>query len=108
MATVTVPEPNIVALEGEIDLHESPNVREALKGLIEKKLPRILVDLTGTSYIDSSGLAVLIDAMQRIQSYGGKLALFGLRDNVRTVFEIARLDQVFKIYLDKNTALTAV
>lgn len=108
MATVSHPEPNLVALEGEIDLHESPTVRDALRGLIEQQLPRVMVDMSQVGYIDSSGLAVLIDAMQRIQAYGGKLSLFGLRDGVRTVFEIARLDQVFKIYPDKKTALIAV
>ena len=108
VATVTQPEPNVVALEGEIDLHESPNVREALRGLIEQKLPRIYIDLSEVSYIDSSGIAVLIDAMQRTQAYGGKLALFGIRDNVRTVFEIARLDQVFRIFPDKQSALAAI
>ena len=107
MASVTHPEPNLVVLEGEIDLHESPNVREALKGLIENKLNRVLVDMSAVTYIDSSGLAVLIDAMQRIQAYGGKFALFGLRDGVRTVFEIARLDQVFKIFASKDAASTA-
>lgn len=97
----------MIALEGEIDLHESPNVREALRALIEQKMPRIFVDMTEVGYIDSSGIAVLIDAMQRIQAYGGKLAIFGIRDNVRSVFEIARLDQVFRIFPDKKAALAA-
>ncbi len=105
MASVSIPEPNLLALAGEIDLHQSPEVKEKLNPLIELKLPRILVDLTGVSYIDSSGIAVLIDAMQRIQAYGGQLALFGIRASVRTVFEIARLDQIFKIYSDKGAAL---
>jgi anti-sigma B factor antagonist len=105
---VSNPEPNTIALEGEIDLHESPNVREALRNLTEQKLPRVFVDLSGVSYIDSSGIAVLIEAMQRIQAYGGKLALFGIRDSVRTVFEIARLDQVFKIFPDQNAAVRGI
>ena len=88
-------------------MHESPRVREKLNPLIEQKLPRVLVDLTGVSYIDSSGIAVLIDAMQRIQAYGGKLALFGIRESVRSVFEIARLDQIFRIYADKEAAAGA-
>lgn len=104
MAAVSNPEPNLLAIEGEIDLHESPQMREAFLPVIEKKLPQILVDLNGVSYIDSSGLAVLIDAMQRIQNYGGRLALFGLQENVRHIFEIARLDQVFKIFPDKESA----
>jgi anti-sigma B factor antagonist len=105
---VTHPEPNVIALEGEIDLHESPNVREALRELIEQKMPRVFVDMGEVSYIDSSGIAVLIDAMQRIQAYGGRLALFGIRENVRAVFEIARLDQVFRIFPDKKAAISAV
>src|ERR1700689_4325513 len=88
---VTDPAPNIIALEGEIDLHESPNVRESLRPLIDQKTPRIYVDMAEVSYIDSSGLAVLIDAMQRIANYGGKFGLISIRPAVRTVLEIARL-----------------
>lgn len=104
---VSQPEPNIVALEGEIDLHESPNVRETLRPLIEKKVPRVYVDMTGVTYIDSSGLAVLIDIMQRIANYGGKFGLIGIRPAVRTVLEIARLDQVFRLYPDRASAVGA-
>ncbi len=106
-ATVSLSEPNLIALAGEIDLHESPHVRESITPLIEKKEPKVLIDLTQVSYIDSSGLAVLIDAMQRVQSYGGKLALYGIGKSVRTIFEIARLDQVFQIFPDKASAATA-
>jgi len=107
-AAISQPQPNVVALEGEIDLHESPGMREALRPLIEQKLPRIFIDMTDVSYIDSSGIAVIIDAMQRVQAYGGKLALFGIRPNVRTVFEIARLDQVFKIFPDEKSAIGGI
>jgi anti-sigma B factor antagonist len=107
MASVSTPEPNLLALAGEIDLHESPRVKEKLDPLIEQKLPRVLIDLTGVSYIDSSGIAVLIDAMQRIHAHGGQLALFGMRENVRGVFEIARLDQIFRIFPDKDAAVGA-
>lgn len=105
---VSQPEPNIISLEGEIDLHESPNVREALRPLIEQKVPRIYVDMTQVGYIDSSGLAVLIDAMQRIANYGGKFGLIGIRPAVRTVLEIARLDQVFRVYPDRASAVSAL
>src|SRR5215210_3688715 len=106
MASVSRPEPNLLALGGEIDLNESPAVREALKGLIDQKLPNVVIDMSAVSYIDSSGLAVLIDAMQRVQSYGGRFLLCGLAESVRTVFEIARLDQVFKIVADKAAAMS--
>jgi anti-sigma B factor antagonist len=105
---VTQPEENIIPLEGEIDLHESPNLRESLRPLIDKKAPRIFVDMAEVSYIDSSGLAVLIDAMQRIANYGGKFGLIAIRPAVRTVLEIARLDQVFRLYPDRATAARAI
>ncbi len=104
MASVSTPEPNLLVLEGEIDLHESPRVKEKLNPLIEQKHPRVLIDMTAVSYIDSSGIAVLIDAMQRLRAQGGQLALFGIQESVRNVFEIARLDQVFNIYADKAAA----
>ena len=102
---MTQPDPTIIPLEGEIALHETPNVRECLRPLIEQKIPRIFVDMTEVSYIDSSGLAVLIDAMQRIVNYGGKFGLIAIRPAVRTVLEIARLDQVFRVYPDRASAV---
>lgn len=107
MATVTTPEPGIVALEGEIDLNERPAVQESLWPLLSAKMPKVLVDLSGVSYIDSSGLALFIEAMQRVQSYGGFFGLFGLRPSVRNIFELARLDQVFRIFPDRTAALAA-
>jgi len=107
MPAVSQTEPPILVLDGEIDLHESPNVRESLRPLIEKKLPRIYVDLTNVTYVDSSGLAILIEAMQRIGAYGGKFGLIGIRPAVQTVLEIARLDQVFRVYPDRAAALSS-
>ncbi len=107
LPAVSQPEPTIIALDGEIDLHESPNVRETLRPLIEQKVPRIYVDMSEVGYIDSSGLAVLIDAMQRIANYGGKFGLIAIRPAVRTVLEIARLDQVFRVYPDRASAVSA-
>jgi len=96
-----------LALVGEIDLHRSPEVKELLTPLVERKAPRILLDLSGVNYIDSSGLAVLIEALQRVLSYGGQLGIFGLQESVKSIFEIARLDQVFQIFRDEEAALAA-
>jgi anti-sigma B factor antagonist len=95
----------ILALEGDIDLHRSPEVKETLEPLIAEKIPRILLDFSKVSYIDSSGLATMIETLQRVQNYGGKFAMFGLRDSVRTVFEIARLDQIFPLFPDEAAAV---
>ena len=107
MANLTTPEPGILALDGEIDLNERPQVQERLWPLLNTKMPKVLVDLSGVSYIDSSGLALFIEAMQKVQSYGGSFALFGLRPSVRNIFELARLDQVFRIFPDRAAAQAA-
>jgi len=100
-------QPNVLPLEGEIDLHVSPNIAASLQMMIEKKPPKLIVDLARVTYIDSSGLAALIEGMQNVQEYGGKFALAGLQEPVRTIFEIARLDQVFRIFPNVNAALAS-
>lgn len=103
-----LPDPsNVLALEGEIDLHVSPKVKASLAKLIESKPPLLVVDLSRVSYIDSSGLAVLIEGMQNVEEYRGRFALSGLQDSVRPIFEIARLDQVFLIFPHVDAALAS-
>ena len=97
--------PNVLQLEGEIDLHVSPEVAESLRSMTEKKPKVLVVDLAKTTYLDSSGLAVLIEGMQNVQEYGGKFALANVQESVQHIFEIARLDQVFQIFPDVDSAL---
>jgi len=97
--------PNVLPLEGEIDLHVSPRIASLLNAMIMPKPKQVVVDLSKVSYIDSSGLAVLIEAMQNVAAYGGKFALASLQETVRPIFEIARLDQVFQIFPDVDAAL---
>ena len=105
MAYLSNPEPNVLALEGEIDLHQSPRIKERFRQMLESRPAALLVDLSEVEYIDSSGMAALIEAMQKVQAYGGRLALFGVRGNVESIFHIARLDQVFQIFPNKAAAL---
>jgi len=69
---------NVLPLDGEIDLHVSPRVALALGQMVKKKPAKLVIDLTRVSYIDSSGLAVLIDAMQGVEEYGGIFAIAGI------------------------------
>ncbi len=98
---------HVLTLEGEIDLHVSPRVAQSLEAMVREKPPRVVVDLSRVTYIDSSGLAVLIEGMQNVEEYGGKFALAGLQDTVRSIFDTARLDQVFLIYPHVDAALAA-
>src|SRR5438445_11566904 len=99
--------PNVLPLKSEINLHVSPAVTESPKAMTEKKPERIVIDLSRATYIDSSGLAALILAMQKVEAYGGKFFLTGLRETMRSIFESSRLDQIFQIFPDVDAALAA-
>ena len=98
---------NVLPLEGETDLHVSPEVAESLRTMTAKKPKHLVVDLSKVTYLDSSGLAVLIDGMQNVQEYGGKFAVAGVQESVQHILDLARLDQVFQIYPDVDSALAA-
>jgi anti-sigma B factor antagonist len=111
-ASLGVPTPrkdrtNVLPLAGEIDLHVSPIIRRSLNRMIAKKPNQLVVDLSRVSYIDSAGLGAVIEAMREVEAYGGKFALAGLQETVRSIFKMLRLDQVFLIFPDVDAALAA-
>jgi len=98
---------NVLPLYGEIDLNVSPQIASTFNDIVQARPPRVIVDLTNVTYIDSSGLAVLIVGMQQVKEYGGKFALVGLQNDVRSILETARLDQFFVTYPHVDAALAA-
>jgi|SRR4030095_739814 anti-sigma B factor antagonist len=98
---------NVLSLEGDIDLHVSPVVTESLNAMIKKKPQRMVIDLSGVTYIDSAGMAALILAMQEVEAYGGEFFLSGLQETLRSIFETSRLDRTFRIFPDVDAALAA-
>ncbi|MGH8048944.1 MAG: STAS domain-containing protein [Chthoniobacterales bacterium] len=99
---------SVLELKGEIDLHGSPQLRSELHALVEKKTPALVADFTGVQYIDSSGLATLVEYVRDSKPFGGKIALFGLQPKVKMVFELVRLNELFTIADSKESALAAV
>jgi anti-sigma B factor antagonist len=100
--------PSIFSPEGAIDLHVSPELRASLRAIIDDQKPkRLVVDLSRVPYIDSSGIAVLIGAMQSLEHEGGTFLLAGAREGVRMIFESARLDQYFRLFPDVEAAVAA-
>ena len=87
----------IVAVTGEVDLYSSPKMREAVLAALSKKGKGVIVDLSGVSYMDSSGIATLVEALQAARRAECRLVLAGLTDRVREVFELARLQSVFEL-----------
>src|SRR3989338_9079184 len=96
---------DVVDIEGEVDYNSSPELRNQLLVIIAKKPPTLLFNLRKTSYIDSSGLAIFIELFQKVKQYQGKFVLFNLSENVRSVFEIAKLDSIFHLAKTEEEAL---
>jgi anti-sigma B factor antagonist len=95
----------IIALEGEIDLEQAGTVRHALLDAL-KKGRNVLVDLSQVTYIDSSGIASLVEGLQVAKKQKSELALVAVSVRVRRVLELARLDKVFQIHADLAAATT--
>ena len=87
----------VLALEGEFDLSSSPKVRESLLANLNKRKD-LLMDLSAVSYIDSSGIACMVEALQLAQQRALKFGCVHISQAVRKVLTLARLDQVFPIY----------
>lgn len=88
----------ILELSGEIDLRHSPALRRLLQAKAAEQLPALILDFTAVGYIDSSGLATLIEYYQKSRGHAGKMAVAGLSPRVRGIFDLVRLNEVFPIH----------
>ena len=86
----------VVAFEGDVDLQSSPDARKVLLEMVGKGKP-IMVDLSEVGYIDSSGVASLVESFQAARKSGQDLVLISVSDGAKRVLELARLDKVFTI-----------
>lgn len=95
----------VISFSGDIDLQTSPDARKAMLGLVGQGRP-ILVDLSGVGYIDSSGVASLVECLQSAKKSGQKMALVSVSEGALRVLQLARLDRVFTICdtLDEGAA----
>lgn len=87
----------LVTVGGEVDLSWSPQLRKAILDALATKKP-VAVDLSQVSYIDSSGIAALVEGFQQARGKSQRFALVAISSAVRAVLELARLDRVFPIY----------
>lgn len=88
---------SVVLLNGEVDLSKSPDARKVILNCL-KKMKHVMVDLSAVDYIDSSGVASLVEGFQYARSNNLEFGLIGVSEAAMNVFRLARLDQVFQIY----------
>ena len=95
----------IAVPSGEVDLHQSPGLFQELMTICDAQPPKLVIDLREVSYMDSSGVSTLVEVFRSVNGYGGQLVLLSPTARVRSMFEIAKLDQFFTICDSESEAL---
>ena len=88
----------VISLSGEVDVYTSPSFKDRLVSAIDEGCTRIVVDLEGVDFIDSSGLGVLVSGLRRVKENDGSIRLICTREPILKVFRITGLDRVFPIF----------
>ncbi len=99
---------SILDCTGDVDLYSSPDLREKLLGEMKSGAPHVLINMSGVTYIDSSGIATLVEGLQLSREKKTHFGLFGLRSNARSVLELARLHKVFALFETEKEALEKI
>ena len=98
----------IFDLSGDIDFANSPRVRDSvLREIRESLTPRVLVNLSQVRYIDSSGVASLVEGLKASRDLGSRFILFGLSTSAREVLQLSRLIKVFEVYENEEQAMAS-
>ena len=98
----------IFDVTGDIDLANSPEVRKALlREVREKRTPRVVMNLSKVRYIDSSGVASLVEGLKASRDVNSRFILFGLSASAREVLQLSRLLKIFEAYDDEDQALSS-
>ena len=96
----------IFDVSGDIDLANSPQLRKALlRELREVRVPRVVLNLKAVRYIDSSGVASLVEGLKASREVGARFVLFGLNTTTREVLQLSKLVKIFEIYDDEDQAI---
>lgn len=88
----------VVAVYGEVDLYTAPRLQAELAGLVRDGVARVVVDLSGVDFCDSTGMNVLLSAMKRLREQDGSLELAAPRPAVLRILQVTGLDTVFSVH----------
>ncbi len=100
-------ESTVLAVRGEVDVYTAPRLREKLVELVAQGNYRIVVDLDGVDFLDSTGLGVLVGGLKRLRTHGGDMTLVCTHQCILKVFEITGLTKVFAIHDTLDAAVGA-
>ena len=97
----------VVGVDGQLIVGNRQELKQKVLDALEAGNRKFLIDFTKTGYIDSSGLGVLVSLSKKIRDEGGDLRLAGLNDDLKTLFELTKLDTLFAITDSADEALAA-
>jgi anti-sigma B factor antagonist len=97
----------VVQVDGQLIVGNRHELKDLIQAALETGERRLLIDFTRTGYIDSSGLGALVSISKRVRESGGELRLSGLNDDLRSLFELTKLDTLFAITETPEQALTS-
>ena len=98
----------VIALAGEVDLYTAPEFKQELLDVIAKGAKHVVIDLSETTFIDSTTLGVLVGGVKRLRTNDGQLSLICSDRNITKIFEITGLDRVFTIHASRDEAVAAL
>jgi len=99
----------ILDLSGDITLFNSPEIRKAMLSLLrDKRVPHLVLNMQAVPYIDSSGVASLVEGLKISRDLNARFALYGLSKSARTVLELTHLVRIFEVHANEQEALNAV
>lgn len=96
---------SVIKMTGDIDINSSPDIKKSFDEVIAQKKDKVVISLKDVGYVDSSGLATLVEVLKNLRAYGGKLKLASLSDKVKGLFEITKLDKLFDIVATEEEAV---
>jgi len=96
----------VCRIDGEIDINTAPDIKRAFDRLVSKKEPKIIINLSRVTYVDSSGLATLVEVLKNMRAYGGRMKLTNMAPKIKSLFEITKLEKLFEIMSDEEDAIS--
>jgi anti-sigma B factor antagonist len=98
----------VFALSGAIDLHFAPTLRSLFQSKLNERCPALIVDLSAVEFIDSTGLATLIEYHRDAGLHGGIFCLAEINPNLKAIFDVVQFDKVLAIFPTVAEATTAI
>ena len=98
----------LIAVQGELDLFTAPELRARINEAVDEGTRQLVIDLSETAFLDSTGLGVLLGALKRIRSCQGQLVIIDSDENLLRTFRVAGIDQILTIVASEEEALASL